>query len=228
MAYFGSDSGWDGGPQNPHASGTQFYIGRLGYGLSVDTDYFNRTLAQNLLETPGNKVYGYWYVLGPEAEEAANYATPYDFGVAQGTAANLTRADYLRYGLINGQTVFADIEHDPSWGSDSNANRQVINGFLSKLSYPGVYSAPCAWQDITGSLTWKPSKTPVIWTSQYNWGSVDPGAVTWKVDSNPYCGSTTQAAQGFAGLTPTIWQYAINVVINGYNVDFDIASSLPT
>lgn len=233
--YFGSDSGSDGGPQNPCASGTQFYIGKIGENLTAGaTSYFNYTLAHQLLQTPGNMVYGYWFVHGPNDSEASKYSSLYAYGQAQADLALGNRATMARYGNLNGLTVFADIEHHPTWNlNDQAANQQVINGFLSRSTSFGIYTGPCAWLDITGSVTWQPTfasgANPVLWTEHYSYGSSPPacGQIAWGTALNATCGSTQKAAQGVASLTPTIWQYAQDVNVSGTLCDWDVASSLP-
>lgn len=230
MPYYGSDSGWDGLSQNPCASGKQFYIGKLGEGTSPISGYFNTTLAQALIARgDGSKVYGYWYLRGPSDPEAAGL-TPFNWGVRQADSANQVRADALRYGQINGQTFFVDVEHDDSWSTtDFQSNKDVLNGFLSKItaSYRGIYSYPCAWVDVFGSVTWKPSYTPsVLWTAQkFIGGGTCP---TWSSVSGATCSTTTNAAQGFGGMSPTIWQYSVNEPTpEGGWIDYDVAPTLP-
>ncbi|MEW6274888.1 MAG: hypothetical protein AB1556_07215 [Bacillota bacterium] len=235
--YYGSDSGQDGNPQNPCSTDPQFYIGKIGENLTIgDFGHFNYTLAHNLLNTPGNKVYGYWFVHGPLDSNANNYPTPYDYGRAQGLKAKQARDQFAQNGHLNGLTIFADIEQHSTWSSsDFAANQAVINGFLSAYNYAGPYSAPCAWQDITGSVEWRPDLPAdwagSAWTYQYNYGSQDPGCIdgNWSNwEYNAPCGSTKKVMQGFGGFAPAIWQYAIDVSVGGGRLcDWDIAWVLP-
>lgn len=229
---YGSDSGSNGASQNSCVSGAQFYVGKLGENVTIsDGGHFNYTLATQLLKTPGNKVYGYWYLHGAADPAASNYPSMYAYGQAQGNLAIQAKNQQSAY--INGLSIFADIETLNSNWSSSNVqgNRDIINGFFSTSIYVGPYSAPCAWQQITGSVDWMPTLPSnwagSAWTSQYNYGSQDPGCIDGNWSNwiyNAACGTQQKVAQGFGNFTPVFWQYAIDVS----GRDLDIAWTLPS
>lgn len=234
--YYGSDSGWNGAPQNPCAVNPQFYIGRIGINLTANNEYFNSSLAQELLQSTGNKVYGYWFIYGPDSPEAQNYETPYEYGQAQGMKAKNTRDTKIQNAEMNGLGLFGDVEGKPGqnyWSSDLQANQDVINGFLSVDEYFGLYSAPCAWQDITGSVDWYPTLHSTwkgsAWTFQKNYG-YDPGCIDGNWSNwiyNAPCPTSETVAQGFGNLTPVFWQYATNIPEGDYLLDLVISWTLP-
>lgn len=135
----------------------------------------------------------------------------------------------MTQGILNRFTVFADIESGAPWSQDALVcNQHVINGFLERIAgvfgTVGVYSGPCEWSQITGSVGWAPKASPVIWTSEYSYES-DPGCAAiekgWGYYYNAPCPSSYVGARGFASRIPTIWQYTENGSGKGY--DWDVA-----
>ncbi|MHB1681536.1 MAG: glycoside hydrolase family 25 domain-containing protein [Bacilli bacterium] len=242
--YYGSDGSGSG-----NSCGNHFYIGELGggttigagsqCGVQVSAGAFNDTLAKSVKDTTGF-TYGYWFLVGPHfydfCKGATTTAEANSWGVHQANQAISAWENQL---LVNGVTIFADVEQQDLYWKDSagvinqSLNQAVLEGFISTLTSPnngliaGVYSAPCAWEAIMGSYT-LPS-TVVVWTSELSFSS-NPNltnCISWSVEDNASCNSSTASAQGFGGRTPTIWQYYISPPTST-PLDLDVASAMPS
>jgi len=143
-----------------NASELQFYIGRLGHGITPDSSpsvFFNTGSAT--AKTVGPNTYGYWNVQGPcmipslilnPPHPPPNYDPYYWWGVAQAAVALGARArgPFARY--IQGLALFATVEGggwdtvltcDPSTGNCTvtcsptpTQNQSVLNGFLDAVT----------------------------------------------------------------------------------------------
>lgn len=231
MSFFGSDSGGVNG-QHGNPCGDNFYVGKIGDLVTGSTaNFFNSTLANSVMAA-GGKVYGYWFLHGTLDAAYKTYATAFDYGKAQGQAAANYRMTLQRNGILNTNTTFGDVEQSATWdNTDHTNNQQIINGFLSAVLFPGLYSSPCQWEAITGSAQWQPTSpngAPVLWTSSRSSSTDTSCPPSWTDVFNGTCGDLTKAAQGFAGGRPTIWQYVVDFVdTDGNKYDYDMAGSLP-
>lgn len=190
-----------------------FYIGRMGVGITADTAYyaFNTSMANQvgLYDT-----FGYWGVQGPTLGPDQGYSNPLDWGAAQAHAAwNAWNGTFVGADYVGGLTVFGDIEAGFGGWSDTANNQQTLNGFVQTLLeitpanvWPGLYVSTNTWQQFFGS-SFVPSADFVLWL-----------AGTYCTVCNP-CGSCTTTIQDaenqfsslqntpLGGQNPILWQY---------------------
>jgi len=229
--YYGSDLGTNALPPI-NSCGMSFYIGQMGGGTAVGTSSpcgytifgnFSSLAAQAALNNHG-AVYGSWFILGPrfanDCAGASTLAEAENWGVQQ---ANAAVAAIGHYAEINRLTVFGDVEPG-SWSVDIALNQAVISGFIRQIQAlgrrPGIYSGPCAWQEITGSMA-LPCGV-VVWTAEFNYASPPACPPHFVPEPDAPCPSPYEGPQGFGGILPNIWQYYASDT-----VDWDIADALP-
>jgi hypothetical protein len=207
-----------------------FYVGRLGYGISTNnTQYFNRDAAN---AAGYNSTYAYWDIEGPDAAPMGRYPYPYLWGYQQGLTAGSERSYNPNASYIGGNTIFGDIEGgNPGWGNDQAANQAVLQGFLDGIQHnfnmmPGVYISPISWQSFFGS-SFAANQGFVLWIT---------GAQTCTISCAPCdsCADTRAQVQNLAGSVsqnllgtsgPVIWQYWIGNCRCG---DYDFAWQDPS
>lgn len=232
--YYGSDGGTT---SNSCVADLDFYIGELGGALTAGDSLvcksqfyriFDTTFAEEMVKK-GKKVYTYWVLAGPDFANSCSGVTSnqeaYDWGLSQGQVAFSAWIDAFDAGYVNTVTIFADIEQGSvlGWGSNATYNQQVLEGFQSQTgTTKGVYSAPCAW-NVMGNYT-LPAGT-VEWTYEMNYGTLTNNQCLpdgWSVVDDVPCPDIEppKAAQGFGGISPTLWQY-------GQAPDLDAAIVLP-
>lgn len=216
--YYGCDSSTGTFP-----CGSDFYLGRLGYGTTSDLTYFNTSAATTVGST---RTYAYWGIEGPALDP--NYVSP---DVTMADAWGRAQADAFyqaRQGnsYVGTNTVFADVEQDfggwldPNVGINKFVNHAVFAGFLNRLSSmwgytKGVYSSAYQWGLVMGTQSASPAT--VEWAANYPCNPANSGC--------PKC-PTTFAPDEFGGLTASIWQ---NTGQPPYSFgDLDVATSLPS
>ena len=209
-----------------------FYIGQMGGGLTVDTSThcgytvfgnFSTLAAQTAL-TNKEAVYGEWFMLGlrfyNSCAGANSQGEAYQWGVDEADAAVNAIAQFPE---INRRTIFTDVESG-SWSTNISLNQTVILGFLSQIInrgyYPGVYSSPCAWQEITASMP-LPCGT-VTWTGEFSYAEEPACPPQFVPQPNTACPSSYVGPHAFGGIMPNIWQY-----YESNTADWDIANALP-
>ncbi|AEJ39719.1 hypothetical protein TPY_1536 [Sulfobacillus acidophilus TPY] len=198
-------------------------------GASTQCGYFipgnfSTDAAQAALDN-GGAVYGYWFLLGPayynNCAGASTLAEAQIWGQQQAQAAITALSNYPQ---INRKTIFGDVEAG-SWSSDTSLNQAVITGFIQGVQnagyIAGIYSAPCAWSEITGSYN-LPNGV-VTWTYEFSYSSPPACPTTFSPESNAACGSQYNGPQGFGGIAPNIWQY-----YQSSTTDLDVANALPS
>lgn len=210
---FGSDSASSSNP-----NGEDFYLGKLGYGSTVQFDpstgsgiYFSSARAEN-----ASYVYGYWFLSGMQMAPTGTSAS--DWGVQQAKLALETyEAMKSVYGSKVRPVIFIDVETALTGMNDYDyANNQTIyNAFVNYLNQygqgvkPGTYSSPWNWELTMGNFS--PSTPEAYWIAYYP-GDIPADLTT----SNPYWVNfpgTNEKAE--------IWQY-----YGGYD-DYNVAWKLP-
>jgi len=201
--YYGIDSDTAVFPSG--ASTQDFYAGRLGYGTTGDTSYFNETGA-----SLASNVYMYWGIQGPKKDP--NYSSSYtttlakSWGASQAVAANTAWNRKLN---VNMWTIFADIESGfGGWLTSSDRsdyasiNYAVFKGFVDRTNaYPafagcaGVYTSRGSWQTIMGTSN-SLGYANTVWGANYLYGSTF---------NNPP--TSMSGCLSINGAAPTIWQY---------------------
>lgn len=136
--YWGGDTSWP----RPDASKKlprNFYIGRTGIGASMITNALESSFSQTAAQEAGTPfTHTYWLVKGPlYYYRPSGVTTDYQWGQYQGQKACNAFFDSPHSGLINGFTIFADIEE----GRDANGNvcndnnDPLDDGFVSHPGY---------------------------------------------------------------------------------------------
>jgi len=229
--YYGSDLGTNALPPI-NSCGMAFYIGQMGGGIAVGTSSpcgytiygnFSSLAAQAALNNHG-AVYGSWFLLGPrfanDCGGATTLAEADAWGVQQAEAAVAATGHYAE---INRLTIFGDVEPS-SWSSDVSLNQAVVSGFIRQIQAlgrrPGIYSGPCAWQEITGAMP-LPCGV-VVWTAEFAYAEPPACPPQFVPIPDAACPDRTVGPQGFGGILPNIWQY-----YQSYTVDWDVANALP-
>jgi hypothetical protein len=212
--YYGTDSYTQtvsGIPQN-------FYIGRLGYGITTNNPYaFNTSAATN---AGYSKTYEYWGIEGPSSPNRQTGETAYNWGNRQGTKAAQQWFNHSPNAIyVGGQTIFADIESGFQGYSGTQTEwRSIVNGFLDGVyNYypqspftPGIYTNFSTWNTYIGS-SFRPSRNFVFWITSCRSGTTcNPcscgGSVISQVDSLV----PTVTGNIMGGCLPVIWQYWLN------------------
>jgi hypothetical protein len=208
IMYYGIDSDTAVFPTG--AATKDFYIGRIGYGRTVDYRYFNLTGAG--LAT---KKYGYWRIKGPNEDPAYqespgtyNSTKAQAWGAAMANLANITHNSMYSGGFINTSTIFADVETGeyhgwlPSSSSDYWLNWYVYKGFADTIvsvgKYVGVYTTSGLWSEIMGTNS-------VTYNSVCLWGANLSGTGF----NNPP--TSMAGCYTINGVLPTIWQYYLEI-----------------
>lgn len=216
--YYGIDSDTAVFPTG--ATTKDFYAGRIGYGTTADSRYFNITGAGL-----ASKVYGYWGVKGHLSDP--NYSLPYsvamaqNWGAAQAAAAITARTNVSK---INRQTIFADIEQGfGGWaGNGSDLDWGVLVGFINRIHSAGlkcgIYTSRGSWTTIMGT------NVPLVSGADVLWGANDNG--TYSFNNPP---TTMSGCYSINGNAPTMWQYHLELTTHDPNLtgDANIATSLP-
>jgi hypothetical protein len=211
--FFGSDSATSANPE-----GGDFYIGKLGYGNTVQFDantgggiYFSSARAQD-----ASYVYGYWFLSGMQTAPAGIAAT--DWGVQQAKLA-LQSYESMKsvYGSKIRPIIFIDVEPAFTGMKDYDyANNQLIyNAFVNYLNQygqgvkPGTYSSPGSWERTMGEFS--PSTPGAYWVAYYP-SDIPTNLTTSSSAWLNFPGTNEQAE---------IWQY-----YGGYD-DYNVAWKLP-
>ncbi|MFC4803001.1 hypothetical protein ACFPA1_27150 [Neobacillus sp. GCM10023253] len=210
---FGSDSASSANP-----AGEDFYIGKLGYGSTVQFDantggaiYFSSARAQS-----ASYVYGYWFLSGMQTAPEGISAS--DWGAQQAKLA-LESYEAMKsvYGSKVRPVIFIDVESAYTGLSDYDYanNHEIYNAFVNYLNQygqgvkPGTYSSPGNWDRTMGDFS--PNTPGAYWVAYYP-GDIPSDLTT----SNSYWVNfpgTTEKAE--------IWQY-----YGGYD-DYNVAWKLP-
>ncbi len=219
--YYGCDSG-----SNHFPCAADFYIGRVGYGVTRDYTYFNASAANRV---GAANTYAYWFVEGPDAAGATNNDAAYNWGQRQADAAHDARL--AAPAPISRVTVFGDFEGfrgQNGWSTNVALNQKVWQGFFNQMAHnvlsAGVYSTATQWNDImnAGAGFGIPPGTS-IWSADDTDSSGSNGPVP--CDG---CPSSFPSLPLIGGITPVIWQYNQN---NGSSptcpADLDAATRLP-
>lgn len=210
---FGSDSASSANPK-----GEDFYLGKLGYGNTVQFDantgsgiYFSNARAQN-----ASYVYGYWFLSGIQNAPTGTSAS--DWGVQQAKLALQAYEDMKSvYGSKIKPVIFIDVESASTGMNDYDyANNQTIyNAFVNYLNQygqgvkPGTYSSPGNWERTMGNFS--PSTPGAYWVAYYP-SEIPSNLTTSNSDWLNFPGTNEKAE---------IWQY-----YGGYD-DYNVAWKLP-
>ncbi|WP_223588998.1 hypothetical protein [Neobacillus bataviensis] len=210
---FGSDSASSANPE-----GEDFYLGKLGYGSTVQFDastgsgiYFSSARAQN-----ASYVYGYWFLSGMQKAPIGTSVS--EWGVQQAKLALQTyEAMKSVYGSKVRPVIFIDVESALTGMNDYDyANNQTIyNAFVNYLNQygqgvkPGTYSSPGNWDRTMGDFS--PSTPGAYWVAHYP-GDIPADLTTGNSDWLNFPGTNEKAE---------IWQY-----YGGYD-DYNVAWKLP-
>lgn len=160
--YWGTDSN----TQSCCGIAQNFYVGRLGYGTTVSSAYFNVSAAT---AAGPNQTYGYWGLEGPGL--APSGTTPYNWGKQQASAAANAWLNGPNYYYLEGITLFADVETGFGGWTNGNygPNQQVLQGFLDGIATNnsliltlGLYCSPSTWSSFFGT-SYKPTRSYVLW-----------------------------------------------------------------
>ncbi|PLS04287.1 hypothetical protein [Neobacillus cucumis] len=211
---FGSDSA----SSLPNTQGEDFYLGKLGYGDTVQFDpstgsgiYFSSARAQN-----ASYVYGYWFLSGMQTAPLGT--SPSEWGVQQAKLALATYETMKRvYGSKVRPVIFIDVESALTGMNDYDyANNQTIyTAFVNYLNQygqgvkPGTYSSPWNWELTMG--TFSPNTPGAYWVACYP-GDIPSDLTTSNPDWLNFPGTNEKAE---------IWQYY------GGSNDYDVAWKLP-
>ncbi len=202
--YFGADSGTTSNP-----CGTQFYLGRMGYGETVSVKWPYSGSAPS---------FAYWNIEGPGTDRNLTQATAW--GKVQADAFwNRFWTGQWPGGTI-GYTMFGAVSQGSGGWLTSGTyngstylelNRGVVDGFLEELAYDnnghtysesttlGLYGSQ---GEEFGTLLdavnsgWQAAEPVVIWVADY--GSFSSCSAV----ESAYCPMPT-----IAGYFPMIWQY---------------------
>ncbi|WP_455716671.1 hypothetical protein [Anaerosporobacter sp.] len=202
--YYGIDSDTAVFPTG--STSHDFYAGRIGYGLTANSTYFNNTGA-----SLAKKVYMYWGIQGPEKDSLYESASSYTSTLAHNWGAQQASSAVTALSFktnVNMYTIFADIESGfGGWltSSDistySTLNYQVFKGFVDKITssyskyYTGVYTSKGSWQSIMGTTN-SPGYAKTVWGANY------PSGSTFNTPPTSMSG-----CYSINGIAPTIWQY---------------------
>lgn len=231
--YYGSDGTSASLPQCVTKS-NMFYVGQLGSGTTANPvkpgGYFNQTMANEVYNN-GGSVFGYWWLDGPSTH-ASTTSEAYNWGQKQAhSAANAFWNVRGSYYVGMRETVFADIENSPSWGSDQILNQKVWEGFYNELHslgignsgpYPGLYTNT-DWYTIMGSGFGVASGTLLWWA---NW--VCDNTAKYPCNPNPPSCPTSMSPPtppDIPGSSFYMWQYYSDCGA-GCTPDYDCAANL--
>ncbi|MGI8385679.1 hypothetical protein [Robertmurraya sp. P23] len=210
---FGSDSA-----TSANTNGEDFYLGKLGYGNTVQFDvssgsgiYFSSERAQN-----ATYVYGYWFLTG--IQKAPTGTSPSEWGVHQAKLALETyEAMKSVYGSKVRPVIFIDVELALTGMKDYDYanNRSIYTAFVNYLNQygqgvkPGTYSSPGNWERTMGDFS--PSTPGAYWVAYYP-SEIPTDLTTSNPDWLNFPGTNEKAE---------IWQY-----YGGYD-DYNVAWKLP-
>ncbi len=195
--YFGMD-GYSSPPFPCAGSGTNFYIGKIGYGTTPDESGFNITTAEAVGPTVTST---YWDIEGPLSAPAG--VSMSQWGVDQ---ANAFFTAWQSNIYSNGSTLFGDLEPGNSgWTTYTHAQTQaILHGFLQTLAgkgvTPGLYISASNWTTMVGTYT---STVPfVLWLA----GTDCPSSCT-SAENEFNATSNNKVNIVLGGYRTMIWQY---------------------
>ncbi|WP_342042675.1 hypothetical protein [Bacillus sp. OTU2372] len=210
---FGSDSASSANPE-----GEDFYLGKLGYGSTVQFDastgsgiYFSSARAQN-----ASYVYGYWFLSGIQMAPIGMSAS--EWGEQQAKLAlEAYEAMKIVYGSKVRPVIFIDVESALTGMNDYDYanNQSIYNSFVNYLNQygqgvkPGTYSSPWNWELTMGNFS--PSTPGAYWVAYYP-SDIPSDLTTSNSDWLTFPGTNEKAE---------IWQY-----YGGYD-DYNVAWKLP-
>jgi hypothetical protein len=210
---FGSDSASSANPE-----GEDFYLGKLGYGSTVQFDestgsgiYFSSARAQN-----ASYVYGYWFLSGIQMAPVGMSAS--EWGEQQAKLAlEAYEAMKIVYGSKVRPVIFIDVESALTGMNDYDYanNQSIYNAFVNYLNQygqgvkPGTYSSPWNWELTMGNFS--PSTPGAYWVAYYP-SDIPSDLTTSNSDWLNFPGTNEKAE---------IWQY-----YGGYD-DYNVAWQLP-
>ncbi len=210
--YYGSDTNNATPFPSCASAAPNFYIGKIGAGISQVTGYFDTTAAN---DAGYFQTFAYWDLEGPGSR---GQYSPSAWGNAQAKAfVNAWNSgDYAGY--LGGTTFFLDTESgNLGWaGQSQSQNQEVLAGALEYLStastilgqeaYPGIYISQSDWDTLFGS-GFVPGNGFVLWLAGTN------------------CPSCSQAQSDFGskpsvgGYKTMIWQYAASPGCGNQDLD---------
>ncbi|TWE01192.1 hypothetical protein FB550_106249 [Neobacillus bataviensis] len=210
---FGADSASSANPE-----GEDFYLGKLGYGGTVQFDestgsgiYFSSARAQN-----ASYVYGYWFLSGIQMAPVGMSAS--EWGEQQAKLAlEAYEAMKIVYGSKVRPVIFIDVESALTGMNDYDYanNQSIYNAFVNYLNQygqgvkPGTYSSPWNWEVTMGNFS--PSTPGAYWVAYYP-SDIPSDLTTSNSDWLNFPGTNEKAE---------IWQY-----YGGYD-DYNVAWQLP-
>ncbi|MCM3728668.1 hypothetical protein M3226_23765 [Neobacillus cucumis] len=210
---FGADSASSANPE-----GEDFYLGKLGYGSTVQFDestgsaiYFSSARAQN-----ASYVYGYWFLSGIQMAPIGMSAS--EWGEQQAKLAlEAYEAMKIVYGSKVRPVIFIDVESALTGMNDYDYanNQSIYNAFVNYLNQygqgvkPGTYSSPWNWELTMGNFS--PSTPGAYWVAYYP-SDIPSDLTTSNSDWLNFPGTNEKAE---------IWQY-----YGGYD-DYNVAWQLP-
>ncbi|MCY0909110.1 MAG: hypothetical protein OWR62_12055 [Sulfobacillus thermotolerans] len=193
--------------------GPNFYIGRLGKGLSANMDYFNVNTAKAVGKA---HTFAVWVLEGPGSRPSGD--DPEYWGFLQGNTFMSAWSE--NQDLVGGQTLFADIEPGSGGWTLGNydENTATLFGFLNVVTSGnsgnqtgGVYISQDYWNGYFGSNY--VSQIPiVVWAA----GSNCPDGCVAAADEF----NASYANMVIGGYYVSIWQYYPTAC--GGNRDLDI------
>lgn len=210
---FGADSASSANPE-----GEDFYLGKLGYGSTVQFDestgsgiYFSSARAQN-----ASYVYSYWFLSGIQMAPVGMSAS--EWGEQQAKLAlEAYEAMKIVYGSKVRPVIFIDVESALTGMNDYDYanNQSIYNAFVNYLNQygqgvkPGTYSSPWNWEVTMGNFS--PSTPGAYWVAYYP-SDIPSDLTTSNSDWLNFPGTNEKAE---------IWQY-----YGGYD-DYNVAWQLP-
>jgi hypothetical protein len=184
-----------------------FYIGRFGYQLTQTTSGFNVNAAR---QAGSYYSYEYWDLGGPNWPGAGS--NPYAWGAQQADAAVNSWTNNPNALLVDGLTIFADVEPGEAWDNPTNQgnNQQVLQGWIDQIRnrgpfIPGLYISPGNWNAYFGS-GFRTSGAVALWATSCRTCSIS-------------CPPASPNCSGTPGQVQTMWSNPVsNLVLGGSQV----------
>lgn len=192
--HFGADLATTSGP-----CGANFYIGKIGYGLTVSHDW-------HLGSSANVYAFGFWNVTGPSSKPAS--LTLGQWGSHQANAFWSAISAGPPTGKF-GHTLFGSIDTAGYSGATKSHAKSVLTGFYNRLASLtsgksftlGIYGGRSQYVSRLGAASWTPPQPLVVWEAYYPYSTI-PSCSQIETDY------ATDAQSKVGSYITMIWQYS--------------------